>query len=326
MSLDGADDSVSLGNPGALQLTGSMTVSAWVNSAAFPFDDAAVVSKRGTIGYQLDTTVDRGPRTIGFKLTSSNGGTMFRYGATALQLNSWYHVAGVYNASSQTMDVYLNGQLDNGELVGTVTATQQNSPQNVLVGQRPGQSGFGFNGRIDDVRIYGRALTPAEIQADMITPVAALADGRLSAVGTWRVVRIGLRQFDGRPELGATRPTISALRAIAWSAVRARDVRISPRLAASATTQFTDIGVTANTTYGYRVRARDGAGNLGPYSNGATVNDVCAGFANDTVVQNLNFVTTMRFLPDGKMLMGEIGGTIRVVPVGANQPTRRRST
>ena len=44
--LDGVDDYVELGNPAALQLTGSMTVSAWVNSAAFPGDDAAIVSKR----------------------------------------------------------------------------------------------------------------------------------------------------------------------------------------------------------------------------------------------------------------------------------------
>ena len=44
--LDGVNDFVELGNPALLQLTGSMTVSAWVNSAAFPGDDAAIVSKR----------------------------------------------------------------------------------------------------------------------------------------------------------------------------------------------------------------------------------------------------------------------------------------
>ena len=41
---------------------------------------------------------------------------MFRYGATTLQLNTWYHVAGVYNAATQTLDVYLNGALDDGQL------------------------------------------------------------------------------------------------------------------------------------------------------------------------------------------------------------------
>ena len=171
--LDGVNDFVELGNPALLQLTGSMTVSAWVNSAAFPVDDAAIVSKRagGEVGYQLDTTVDRGPRTIGFKLTNSSGGNMFRYGATALQANTWYHVTGVYNAATSELHVYLNGQLDDGTLLGTVTATQQNSSANVNIGRRPGFSSFNLNGRIDDARIYNRALTPTEIQADMNGPV-----------------------------------------------------------------------------------------------------------------------------------------------------------
>ena len=172
--LDGVDDFVELGNPALLQLTGSMTVSAWVNSAAFPGDDAAIVSKRtsGEVGYQLDTTVDRGPRTIGFKLTNSSGGTMFRYGATTLQANTWYFVTGVYDAATSALHVYLNGQLDDGTLLGTVTATQQNSSANVNIGRRPGSNTNNSNGRIDDVRIYARALTQTEIQADMNTPVA----------------------------------------------------------------------------------------------------------------------------------------------------------
>ena len=76
VNLDGSDDYVNLGNPPALQIAGSMTISAWIYAAGFPADDAAIVSKRSgtSIGYQLDTTVDRGPRTIGFKLSTSSGG------------------------------------------------------------------------------------------------------------------------------------------------------------------------------------------------------------------------------------------------------------
>ena len=67
LTLDGVNDYVNLGNPTALQLTGSMTISAWINSSSFPVDDAAIVSKRGpTGGFQLDTTIDEGARTIGF--------------------------------------------------------------------------------------------------------------------------------------------------------------------------------------------------------------------------------------------------------------------
>ena len=170
--LDGVNDFVNLGNPTALQITGSMTISAWINSSAFPGDDAAIVSKRDGNGFQLDTTVDTGARRIGFKLTSSTGGDMFRYGATTLQANTWYYVTGVYDAVARTLHVYLNGQLDDGVLQGTVTATQQNSTANVSIGQRTGFPGtFNFIGTVDDVRIYSRALTQAQIQADMLTPV-----------------------------------------------------------------------------------------------------------------------------------------------------------
>lgn len=177
VTLDGVNDFVNLGNPAALQLTGSMTVSAWVYVNSFPSDDAAVISKRtaGEIGYQLDITKDTGPRTIGFKLTNSSGGEMFRYGATTLQLNTWYHIAGVYNAANQTLDVYLNGALDDGQLVGSVTSSQQNSTANVNIGRRSSNTGFEFAGRIDDVRIADHALTQTQIQTDMATPLVGTA-------------------------------------------------------------------------------------------------------------------------------------------------------
>ena len=168
--LDGNDDVVDLGNPTALRITGSLTISAWINSGPFPIDDAAIVSKRGAIGFQFDTTIDTGPRTIGLKLTGGQGAEMARYGATALQPATWYHVAGVYDATARTMTVYLNGQVDNGTLQGTVTSSQQDSPTGVLIGQRF-DSLSAFGGRIDDVRIYSKALTAAEVQTDMATGV-----------------------------------------------------------------------------------------------------------------------------------------------------------
>jgi hypothetical protein len=75
----------------------------------------------------------------------------------------------VYNAATGTLSTYVNGVLDNGILNGTIPAAQFNQAVNVNIGRRTG--GFYFNGMIDEVRIYNRALTPAEIQADMNTPL-----------------------------------------------------------------------------------------------------------------------------------------------------------
>lgn len=165
----------SIGNVAGLQITGSITVEAWVYATAWPGDDAAIVSKRDiSVGWQLDTTIDNGPRAIGFKATNSAGGFIARYGASTLAINTWYHIAGVYDATGATMHVYLNGALNDGTQLGIPNASQTNGSLEAQIGQRPGYTGnFNFTGRIDDVRIYNRALTLAEIQTDMNTPVAA---------------------------------------------------------------------------------------------------------------------------------------------------------
>ena len=58
---------------------------------------------------------------------------------------------------------------------GAVSASQLPSTSNVNIGQRPSR-GFNFNGRIDDVRIYPRALTPSEVRTDMNTPLGGSTD------------------------------------------------------------------------------------------------------------------------------------------------------
>jgi hypothetical protein len=68
------------------------------------------------------------------------------------------------------LDIYVNGVLDNGSLVGTVPASQFNSSVKVNIGRK--STGLYFNGIIDEVRIYNRALTQAEIQTDMNTPLS----------------------------------------------------------------------------------------------------------------------------------------------------------
>jgi glucose/arabinose dehydrogenase len=272
--LDGVNDYVNLGNPAALQITGSMTISAWINSSSFPFDDAAIVSKRtsGVTGYQLDTTLDRGPRTAGFKLTTSSGTNMRRYGATALQANTWYYVTGVYSASAQTMNVYLNGQLDNGALDGTVTATQQNSTLAVNIGQRPGTPGpYNFVGAIDDVRIYARALTQAEIAADMNSPIGSAPDAQPPTAPS---NLLGTATSASQIDLSWTASTdnVGVAGYLIERCAGAGCATFGQVAALSGTgTTYSNTGLTPGTSYSYRVRANDALNNLSAYSAVRTV-------------------------------------------------------
>jgi cell division septation protein DedD len=173
LSFNGSSSYVDLGNPALLQITGSMTWSAWVKAAANPPNDGQIVAKSNNpSGWQTKTSPDTGPHTFGVAVAGANNNFAQRYSTTIRSLNVWYYVAGVYNAAGRTLDFYVNGVRDNGVLIGTIPASQINSAVNVNIGRRSG--GYYFNGIIDEVRIYNRALSQAEIQADMNTPIGSL--------------------------------------------------------------------------------------------------------------------------------------------------------
>lgn len=173
LSFNGSSSYVDLGNPALLNITGSMTWSAWVKAAANPANDGQIVAKSNdTSGWQLKTSPDTGPHTFGVVVSRANNTFAQRNSNTARSLNVWYHVAGVYNATARTLDIYVNGVLDDGTLTGTIATKQVNAAVNVNIGRRIG--GHYFNGIIDEVRIYNRGLSQAEIQADMNTPLGSV--------------------------------------------------------------------------------------------------------------------------------------------------------
>ena len=139
------------------------------------------------------------------KLTDVCGGLMVRYGATPLLVNTWYHVAGVYNAEAKTLDVYLNGALDDGCLLGTVSGTQHSSREAVYVGRRSSLAGFEFAGSIDDVRIYSVALSKSQIVSAMRGAGIDVSPGEQIA----RTIAGGVRQATQRLDVDSTCKVLS---------------------------------------------------------------------------------------------------------------------
>jgi uncharacterized protein (TIGR03437 family) len=180
LSFNGTSSYVDLGMPSALQSTGSMTWSAWIYAKANPSDDGQIIamSTNGS-GWQLKTSPDTGVRTFGIAVSPDGNTHAQRYSKTVLALKKWYHVAGVYNAAAKTLDIYVNGVLDDGVLIGTVPATQVLPAVHATIGMRSG--GYYFNGTIDNVRVYSRALAAAEIVTDMNTAVTSAGSVTTSA-------------------------------------------------------------------------------------------------------------------------------------------------
>src|SRR5262249_58894639 len=89
-------------------------------------------------------------------------------GASSLPLNTWSHLAATY--SSGALRLYVNGSQ---VASGTGTGNINTSTGALRIG---GNNIWGeyFTGRLDEVRIYNRALSQAEIQSDMTTPIGAV--------------------------------------------------------------------------------------------------------------------------------------------------------
>jgi len=84
---------------------------------------------------------------------------------TALTLSAWHHVAATWDAIGTKL--YIDGVL-NASASGALTV--RNTTGALILGAQYA-NGFPFQGTLDDVRIYNRALTQAEIQASMNAPL-----------------------------------------------------------------------------------------------------------------------------------------------------------
>ena len=82
-----------------------------------------------------------------------------------MPLNTWTHLTATYDGA--TLRMFVNGVQASSRAVTGLTATTSGA---LRIG---GNSVWGeyFRGLIDEVRIYNRALTAAEIQTDMTTPI-----------------------------------------------------------------------------------------------------------------------------------------------------------
>jgi hypothetical protein len=93
-------------------------------------------------------------------LRDPGGSSVSTYtGASTLAINTWYHVAATYDDASDSVKIFVNGKLD-----GTGTHTSVGNLGGGVTFDIGGRATAFFNGVMDDVRVYNRALSPVEVQ------------------------------------------------------------------------------------------------------------------------------------------------------------------
>lgn len=97
---------------------------------------------------------------------ASDANNLVECSFSGMQLDTWTYPVGVYDpddSDGPVMRLYLNGVLVSTQISG-VPAVQHSSGVSVSIGARSDGS-TRWRGRIDDVRIYARALTDVEVAA-----------------------------------------------------------------------------------------------------------------------------------------------------------------
>jgi hypothetical protein len=168
---DGTDDFVDLTGANFLSGRDAATVSAWVYLDNF--SDTNVIyhestdTGSGTSRLVLFVRTD-GQLRVGGRINDGDSFTVFAQSAiSSVGAGQWYHVSGVCDFSSGDHRVYLDGTDITSTSASTTGTFDAVNPAALKVGTNGANW---FDGLVDDIRIYDRALTTAE--------VAHLASGR----------------------------------------------------------------------------------------------------------------------------------------------------
>ncbi|MEF8874181.1 MAG: LamG-like jellyroll fold domain-containing protein [Candidatus Thermoplasmatota archaeon] len=157
---DGVDDHIAVPDDKSLDISGPTSMQAWIkpNVAHETGSNLGVMAKAESgVGWawQLRFGNDNANDTLGFKFNTDVGDRWVNVGHN-LTPDEWYHVAGVFNGAHAKL--YLNGELKDVTTFGSIIT----SDAELVIGA-DGWDNY-FNGSIDEVRIYNKSLSEAEVK------------------------------------------------------------------------------------------------------------------------------------------------------------------
>jgi hypothetical protein len=153
LRLDGSNEFANASSSSSLNITGEITMEAWVNLSGTG-KDQTILRKEGAYALEINSS-----NNLNASLWLDTGFLSVQ-SSSALNAGQWYHVAATFDGT--TLSVYLDGQ-GNGSAAQSGTITKTSNA--LYMGSTSGSSRF-FNGTMDEVQILGRAKSAAEIGDD----------------------------------------------------------------------------------------------------------------------------------------------------------------
>jgi len=158
LSFDGVDDYVDCGSDASLDITGAITIEAWVkwNGGG----DSTIISKI-TDGSYKDYVIYIGTDNKLHIWYESGTGDVYIDSNQDISTGQWIHIAIAFD-TLHSGNMYINGQFEKS---WDSTENRDTSSQPVYIGGLVTYYDvWYFNGTIDEVRIYNRALSAEEIR------------------------------------------------------------------------------------------------------------------------------------------------------------------
>ena len=257
LSFNGSSNRIIINDSNSLDLKTGMTLEAWVYPTSLSGWRSVILKETsGGLAYAL-YAYDNAPHPAVY--INTGGSDMSAVGTTGISVNTWTHLAATYDGT--TLRLYVNGvQAGTRTISGSIPAST--SPLSI-----GGNSVWGeyFSGQIDEVRVYSRALSQAEIQTDMNTAIAITPSDTIPPTAPANLTaaaasssQINLAWTASTDNVGVTGYQIERCQGAGCSTFSQIDT--------TTTTTYNNTGLSASTSYSYRVRATDAANNLSPYS------------------------------------------------------------
>jgi glucose/arabinose dehydrogenase/chitodextrinase len=307
LRFDGLDDNVTASNSPSLNISGNqLTLSMWINPMGGA-SDQVVLGKLWNATwtspyYQYGVELQQGALTPVFEFGTSSGTQEATMGQ-ALPVGIWSHLAITYNGN--LVRFYLNGNLVS---TATITSTLTARDNQLLIGSdaRPGQY---FNGTLDDLRIYGRELTQTDVQTDMSTPLGGgVTDPNAPVVNVTSPANNA--QVGGMITVTAAATDDTGIAGVQFYV---DGTAVGPEDTAAPYAANWDTRTATNGAHTITARARDLSGN-NTVSAPVVVNVVNSDyFQNEILATGFDLPTSMKFLPDGRMLVAELTGRIAIL-------------
>jgi|GEM_PF-3159155 len=158
---DGIDDYIEIADSDSLDMgTSDYSIVAWVKIST-PTNNGRIFSKGSSAcvtGYMLRLNANQAHLENAFE----NSCKIIFAGNQDIADNEWHFVVGVVKRSEGGF-IYVDGELDNSQLQDT-SAYDFSNQRNAWIGRNDVHQDEAFNGVIDELRIYNRALSESEIR------------------------------------------------------------------------------------------------------------------------------------------------------------------